>query len=84
MDEMIATDAPGNKVSSHSRELQDLALRSAIHTGQGQIAARIADQTSARVRRDVDRMLNTDRVRDCAVGGNARLRGFSRGSLSFG
>ncbi|KAG9043460.1 hypothetical protein FS837_009510 [Tulasnella sp. UAMH 9824] len=48
MDKMIATDVPGNKASSHSRELQDLALRSAIQTGQRQIVARLADQTSAR------------------------------------
>ncbi|KAG8915365.1 hypothetical protein FRC00_005360 [Tulasnella sp. 408] len=48
MDKMTASDAPGNKASSHSRELQDLALRSAIRTGQGEIAARLADQTSSR------------------------------------
>ncbi|KIO26711.1 hypothetical protein M407DRAFT_243614 [Tulasnella calospora MUT 4182] len=48
MDRMMATDASGCKASSHSRELQDLALRSAIQTGEGRIAARLADQTSAR------------------------------------
>ncbi|KAG8923639.1 hypothetical protein FRC01_012533 [Tulasnella sp. 417] len=48
MDKMIATDTSGCKASSHSRELQDLALRSAIKTGQVHIAARLADQTNAR------------------------------------
>lgn len=50
MESMVAVDTSSRKTSSHSRELQDLALRSAIKTNQREIAAQIADRTRARVR----------------------------------
>ncbi|KAG8951322.1 hypothetical protein FRC04_006562 [Tulasnella sp. 424] len=48
MESMVAVDTSCRKTSSHSRELQDLALRSAIKTNQREIAAQIADRTRAR------------------------------------
>ncbi|KAG8998443.1 hypothetical protein FRB90_012300 [Tulasnella sp. 427] len=48
MDKMVAVDGPGRKTASHARELEDLALRSAIQTGNSELAAGIADRTRSR------------------------------------